>query len=121
MVTHGLTKSVEYRTWRSMKERCYNPNNKKYKDYGGRGIKVCDRWLNNFENFHADMGPRPSKEYSLDRIDNNGDYMPTNCKWATIIEQRRNQRPKVSNSDLREAFMEGFKLGYELRGVHNEN
>jgi hypothetical protein len=75
-----------------MKTRCYNPNTEYYKHYGGRGIKVCDRWLNSYENFLKDMGPKPSLIYSLDRIDVNGNYEPSNCKWSTPKEQVNNRR-----------------------------
>jgi hypothetical protein len=92
--THGLSKHPLYKTWKSMKERCYNPNIKRYKDYGGRGIKVCDRWLSSFENFLIDMGEKPTSQHSIDRIDVNGNYEPNNCKWATSTEQRINQRRK---------------------------
>jgi hypothetical protein len=78
-----------------MLERCSNPTYKNYKHYGGRGIKVCDRWLNSFENFISDMGMKPSPELSIERMDNNGNYEPTNCKWATKKEQRNNQKRLV--------------------------
>lgn len=90
--THGKTKTAEHNTWLKMKERCYYPNSKNYQGWGSRGIKICDRWLNSFENFFADMGKRPSSKHSIDRYPNNdGDYEPGNCRWATMSEQRRNQ------------------------------
>jgi len=90
--THGMSKTLEYRSWRAMKIRCFNPNYPRYSDWGGRGITVCDRWKNSFEDFLADMGSRPTAKHSLDRIDNNADYSPKNCKWSTRVEQDNNKR-----------------------------
>lgn len=89
--THGHSKDSEYRAWAHMLGRCRNKNKRDYKYYGGRGIKVCERWLN-FENFLQDIGEKPTKDHTLDRIDVDGDYEPGNCRWATRSEQCRNQR-----------------------------
>lgn len=80
-----------YRTWQGMRLRCNNPNDKHYLWYGGRGIKVCERW-NDFRSFVADMGPKPSWKYTVERIDNNGDYDPFNCIWGTHEQQGVNKR-----------------------------
>lgn len=89
---HGMTESPEFETWIGILQRCTNPNAAAYANYGGRGITVCERWRDSFENFYADMGPRP-EGLSIDRIDNDGNYEPGNCHWATPMEQRHNQRP----------------------------
>lgn len=95
---HGHTghgrRSRLYRIWANMKARCLRPNNKDYPHYGGRGIRICKRWLK-FENFLADMGEPPTEKHSLDRINNDGNYTKKNCRWATMKEQRQNTRLTV--------------------------
>ncbi len=90
--THGMTGNATYRSWNHMKQRCYNSNNHAYYRYGGRGIKVCERW-DSFESFFVDMGERPSGT-SIGRLDNNCDYAPGNCRWETPKQQANNRRAK---------------------------
>ncbi len=93
ITTHKMSGTLEWWSWVHMRQRCENPNARFYPRYGGRGIKVCERWQS-FENFYADMGSRPSEAYSLERKNNDGHYEPTNCVWATLSEQNSN---KVNN------------------------
>ncbi len=113
MTTHGCTKNrkptSEYQTWGGFRNRCYNPNNPAYKDYGARGISVCARW-DRFENFLEDMGKRP-KGLALDRRDNDGDYSPDNCRWATVLVNNRNRRQPSH-------FLAGLRFG-RLTALHS--
>lgn len=90
--THKMIGTPEYRAWQAIKNRCLNSNDDRYKWYGARGITVCDHWIESFENFYVDVGPRPSRQYTIERRDNNRGYSPDNVYWATSIEQNRNLR-----------------------------
>lgn len=95
LTTHGKSKTREYHIWANIKERCLNPNNSRYMDYGGRGITVSDSWMT-FNNFIADMGDRPTPKHSIDRKNNDQGYSKENCKWSTKSEQAFNRRSKKS-------------------------
>jgi hypothetical protein len=113
--THGKSRSREHSIWLGMKQRCCNPNNPAFSYYGGRGITVCARWLDSFENFHADMGDPPPNS-TIDRVDQNGPYEPSNCRWASRKEQqnnlRSNRRVTVGNITLT------ISQWAELTGLH---
>lgn len=98
---------LTYSSWKSMKARCLNPGSPSYPNYGGRGITICDRWLNSFDNFLADMGPRPSRAYSIERENTNGNYEPGNCVWATKQVQQSNRR------DSRYVVINGERITFE--------
>lgn len=93
----GMT-TPEYRSWVAMKSRCLYPSQPSFKNYGGRGISVCERWVKSFSDFLFDMGKKPSASHTLDRVDVNGNYSKENCRWATMPEQVKNQRKRKSTS-----------------------
>lgn len=103
---HGYYKSSEYSTWENIKQRCNNKGSQKYSYYGGRGIKLCSEWYD-FENFIKDMGEKPSLHSQIDRIDNDGDYEPNNCRWVTCSVNRQNSRPNLKSKNK-------FKGAYKM-------
>ena len=97
--THRMTKSDVYIIWVQMIGRCHRPKTFRYRDYGGRGIIVCDRWRRSFSDFYADIGPRPTKQHTIDRLNVDGNYEPGNVRWATAAEQNQNQRRTKLNPE----------------------
>lgn len=102
--THAMSEFKEYKIWTDIKKRCYNKKAWNYMYYGGRGIKMCFRWDESFKNFYEDMGKRPSDYHSIDRIDNDGDYEPNNCKWVTKKEQANNRSNNVTIQFMGERY-----------------
>lgn len=117
---HGLTKGPEWTSWSDMKSRCLNKKNIRYASYGGRGIKICKRWVHSFESFLKDMGPKPSREYTLERVNNDGNYEPKNCRWATRQEQNRNTQRNlwVVYRGKRMAMVEAIEAAGNVVGWH---
>jgi hypothetical protein len=114
IVKHGMCGSPIYHAWSAMIQRCTNNNSPYYKNYGGRGIKVCDRWLK-FENFHDDMKDKPSKKLTLERIDNEKGYFKENCRWATMQEQSRNKRnTQIGASGLEGVYIRANKFSSNI-------
>lgn len=129
---HGESRSITYSSWRAMINRSSNENNPSYKRYGGAGIFVCERWENSYLDFLEDMGERPSKEYSIDRIDNKDGYYPENCRWASKIEQANNKNrtrnvcvngvtKSVSQWARDIGVKPGFLFNYVYRGMSVED
>lgn len=117
-VKHGLSTLPEYRCWSQIKQRCLNPNHSAYPNYGGRGIGVAPEWAASFEAFFADVGPRPSPQHSLDRIDNAKGYGPGNCRWTTWEEQARNRRPNGTAAGLSPPKTPGRKTNFKHGLIH---
>lgn len=116
---HGEAHTRSYRVYRAMINRCYNPNIKGYKRYGGRGITVCKRWLDSYIAFKDDMGEKPTADHSIDRIDNDGNYEPSNCRWATKEQQMRNRGYVVkAKTPYTGVYKAGKKYAVECSGIY---
>lgn len=117
---HNYHNSPTYTSWQSMKDRCLNPNNVRYKHYGMRGITICQRWTGSFANFLADMGEQPSLHYTIDRRDNDGNYEPSNCRWITRQQQNRNtsrSRYLTHNGETRTLVEWAEHIGISKNGL----
>ena len=116
LITHGMVYSKEYSSYRAMKERCLNEKSKSYKHYGGRGITMCDEWIESFENFYKDMGERPSKNHSIDRIDVNKGYSKENCQWTTSRNQALNRRNGSKTPNIRLLKSNRYQVRFYING-----
>lgn len=123
MTTHGKSRTPEYATWRSMLHRCTDPRDRSFARYGGRGITICPRWFA-LDAFLEDMGPRPTSKHSLDRIDGDGNYEPSNCRWATATQQSRNRAcVKMSEAvalEIRRRVRDGDKQADVARSMKTD-
>lgn len=119
-IRHGKSGTPEYTAWCRMRQRVMDRNSRDYKDYGGRGIKICSRWLESFQYFYDDMGDKPTFSHSLDRIDNDGNYEPSNCKWSTKTEQALNRRPRGNKSGYLGVYWDKTMLKYQAMMTHNK-
>jgi len=122
LTTHGMKNTPEYYCWKDMKARCGTPSHPQFGNYGARGIKVCDRWEASFETFLNDMGMKPFPEASLDRIDNEGDYCPENCRWATREQQHNNKRTNryvAHNGETLTVAQWAKRLGIPSNTIHS--
>ena len=120
--TSGGIRTPEFISWLSMRQRCNDKNHSNWPRYGGRGIGVCDRWVNSFEKFLEDMGPRPASGYSIDRIDPDGWYTPKNCRWASFADQQNNKLGNLTIKIAQDVFTAtqlAIKIGVPARTVTN--
>lgn len=118
MTTHGKTRSETWKIWVGMRKRCYSTKSSGYLKYGSRGIQMCARWRNSFENFLTDMGERPTA-MTIERIDNEKDYSPDNCRWATLLDQASNRRDTVRVFDGESLAQCARRLGLKYKSLHN--
>lgn len=110
---HGGTYLPEYKVWEKIKERCYNKKNKSYKNYGGRGILMCDEWRCSFANFYKDMGKRPSPKHQIDRIDNNMGYYKSNCRWVLPMVNQNNKRNSILSYEEKQEIIDLYLNKFE--------
>ncbi len=115
---HGMAQTPEYRAWVAMIQRCHNPKMPNFKDYGGRGIVVCDEWRGSFTAFYEHIGPKPSSDLSIDRIENNGNYEPGNVRWATRLQQNNNTRKTAKRKTPQQIREDVMRISKEYQESH---